>query len=349
MANSVPEANYLRDMTDDEIRAGIVENGEALIRRAFPGTWVKADGLEDALTQAKCLFRVEKHPIMSANHVATEDCPNGLVSDETGIDDSMREFVVTKRTDTMKGLSVVGTDYGVVQTMHGAEALDILSKRGELDIVNIESINGGARIRITALLGVGSFPQFDGVSNTLANFAVFEICHDGRHSNLYSLYTLRLECFNGMTSRKHVSSHKLKHTSRAAERVDAITADILETLLGEVEAERVMFETLAAREMSVESFREFTTELLGGELDEEATESKKTRRDNDMEELEAYFVGGNQGAGPTAYGAYNSVTRWVEAKKEAMADAAKFAKKFESNTNGANQGKVSKALAILTR
>tara|TARA_R110000751_G_scaffold156520_1_gene261930 strand:- start:231 stop:1280 length:1050 start_codon:yes stop_codon:yes gene_type:complete len=349
MLNSVPNLSYLKGMTDEEIRAGIVEKGETIIKRAFPGKWVKATGLADALEQTGCMFEVEKHPLMSANHVATKECPSGLVNDSVGIDESLTEFVATKRTDTMKALSVVGKDYGVVQTMHGAEALDILSKRGELDIVNVESIGGGARIRITALLGVGSFPQFDGAPNTLANFAVFEVCHDGRHSNLYNLYTLRLDCFNGMTSRQHVSSHKLKHTSRAVDRVDAITADILATLLGDVEAEMEMFKALAARRMSVTDFEAFATELLGGEIQEDATDSKKTRRENEMKELVEYFEGGNQGAGPTAYGAYNSVTRWVEAKKEAMADAAKFAKKFESNTNGSNQNKVAKALELLTR
>jgi hypothetical protein len=301
-------------MTDDEIRSRIVDEGEALIGRAFPGTHVKVESLAEALDSANANFEVAKRPVFSAHEVMKlRENPNAEISPSG----THRE---TYRTDTLDALGMVGVDYGVVQTQ--------------------ESM---------ALLGVSSFNSVDGEPNTLCNFAVFEATHDGSACTTAALYTLRLECFNGMTSRKLVKAHKLRHTSKVAERVEQATTDILTMLVGDVEAERLVFESLAQKRMGRVEFEEFATELLGGELEEEASESKKTRRQNAIDELTEYFEGGNQGAGATAWGAYNSVTRWIEAKREGIEDARKAARKFDSNIQGAGQEKVARALKLLTR
>jgi hypothetical protein len=330
-------------MTDDEIRSRIVDEGEALIGRAFPGTHVKVESLAEALDSANANFEVAKRPVFSAHEVMKlRENPNAEISPSG----THRE---TYRTDTLDALGMVGVDYGVVQTQESMAAVDILAKRGDVDIVNVETIDGGARVRLTALLGVSSFNSVDGEPNTLCNFAVFEATHDGSACTTAALYTLRLECFNGMTSRKLVKAHKLRHTSKVAERVEQATTDILTMLVGDVEAERLVFESLAQKRMGRVEFEEFATELLGGELEQEASESKKTRRQNAIDELTEYFEGGNQGAGATAWGAYNSVTRWIEAKREGIEDARKAARKFDSNIQGAGQEKVARALKLLTR
>ena len=294
------------------------------------------------MQEAGANFTVEKHPLLIVNHVDGVKNPDAAISE-------CASHVATVRTDTMTQLGVVGKDYGVVQTATGMEALDILAKRGDVDIVSVENVNGGARVRVTALIGVTTFLSANGAPNTLGNFAVFEASHDGTACFTASVYTLRLECFNGMTSRQVVKVHKLRHTSKVSDRVEATTLSILSVLIGDVAAENEIFKRLTTRPMTTREFGEFTTELLGGEIAEDASDAKKTRRENTVKELTEYFLGGNQGAGPTAWGAYNSVTRWVEAKREGIEDAKKAAAKFTSNLEGDGQKKVARARKLLTR
>ena len=343
MSNSVPSSSYLRGYTDDQIRAKIVEVGDALIQRAFPGFRVKASNLAEALRQTNADFHVAK---MQTLFVCDEK--RGLDNPDAEIK-TVSNFVTTVRTDTMQQLGVVGSEYGVVQTAHAMQAVDILAKRGDVKIVNVETVDNGARVRVTVLLGTTTLQSAEGAPNTLCHFGVFEATHDGSACTTAALYTLRVQCFNGMTSRTLTKVHKLRHTSLAADRVDAMTEDILTELIGDIETEKIAFQRMIDTPMSSDQFSGFATELLGGELDPNAGEAKKTRRANAVAELTEYFEGGNQGAGPTAWGAYNSVTRWIEAKREGIADAKKAAGKFASQLNGANQSKISKALKLLTR
>lgn len=327
-------------LNDEEIRDKIAAEGQQYIDQAFPGMRVSATTLQGALREADADFLVEKHPLLIVNDV------NGMKNQDAAITECT-SHVATVRTDSMTQLGIVGKDYGVVQTLEGMTALDILANRGDVKIVNVENVDNGARVRVTAIIGVTTFLSADGAPNTLCNFAVFEACHDGSACFTAAVYTLRLECFNGMTSRKVVKVHKLRHTSKVSGRVAKVTQDILTLLIGDVAAETEVFKSLVNKRMSTPEFLEFTTEFLGGELTADTSDTKKTRRANIVEELTKYFVGGNQGAGPTAWGAYNSVTRWIEAKREGIDDTKKAATKFTSNLEGDGQDKIAKALKML--
>lgn len=345
--NSVPNSSFLRGMTDDEIRAEVAKVGPQLIARAFPGSSVEAKDLDGALVEANAAFIVEKHPLLAVN------CPEGIDNPNAPIT-PVTSHVATVRTDSNATLGIVGKDYGIVQTRDAMGALDILAGRGDVEIRNVEQIGGGSRVRVTALLGTTEFPSMDGAPNTLGHFGVFEATHDGSAHTTASLFTLRVECFNGMTSKSIVKTHKLRHTSKVGERVDAMTQDILAELIGDVEAEKAFFLSLIDKRMSRSEFSGFATDLLGGEPTndpeaEEYSQSKRTRFENQLNELCGYFEGGCQGAGETAWGAYNSVTRWVEAKREGIEDAVKAAKKFESNVNGDGQSKIQKAVRLLQK
>ncbi len=348
LAISSPSINtvnsqFLRNMTDDQIRAACrSEAGQKLIDRAFPGTRVTShDDLPSALDSVGANFGVELRPVYTANHVDGFENSGAMYTRDP-------DFEHTARTDTDARLGIVGKgSYGVVQTLEALRPLDILARRGDVEIVNVELIGGGARIRVTALLGMTSFASIGGAPNTLCNFAVFETSHDGNSSASAVVYTLRVECFNGMTSRDLVTKHTLRHTSKAADRMEAYTETILRELIGDVQAEAAVFADLAQRAMVRPQFEAFAVDLLGGELADDASKAMVTRRENNIEELLGYFEGGNQGAGATAWGAYNTVTRWIEAKREGLTDASKAAKKFGSNLEGAGQKLIAKALRKL--
>jgi len=330
--NSV-ESYWLKNMTDDEIRERCASVAPSIIARVFPGNAVEADTLEDALALTGGDFEVEKHPVyvISPNHARRE----------------IPDYMATVNMQNHQTLGVVGKDYGIVQNMDAFESLRILADRGDVQIRNVELLNGGSRVRITALLGTTEFISHTGAPNTLGHFAIFEATHDGTACTTVCVYTLRIECFNGMTSRQVVKSHKLRHTSNVADRVAYMTQEILRTLLGDVEAEKAFFLSLVNKPMGYQGFTDFSAELLGGVPESDASKARKTRFNNQVDELEAYFLGGNQGAGMTAWGAYNSVTRWVEAKRERMEDSAKAAKKFNANLLGSGQQVIQRASQML--
>ncbi len=328
-------SSFLARMTDAEIRAKVETHGAKLIKRVFPGQHVEANNLPDALIEAGASFEVRKDPLMVVHS-----------ADAAG---EVETHKATVRVDTNAVLGVVGADYGVVQTLDAFRAVGILAERGDIALQNVEVIGGGARVRVTGLLGVTSLLSADGAPNTLCHYGMFSASHDGNSSVTSWLYTLRVECFNGMTSRKLIGAHTLRHTSLVGKRVEEYATTVLADLLGDVEAERAVFSQLINRRLGTGEFGAFAVTLLGGPLADDASQSMRTRRDNAVEELIGYFVGGNQGAGPTAWGAYNSVTRWIEGKREGIADAAKAAKKFASNTDGNGNATIARALRLLTR
>ena len=348
-ANPVSDTGsiWLAHMTDEQIREGIAaipeEKIQQMIERSLPGITVeKNPSLGQALTEAGAAFIVEKHPLLRVGHV------DGLVDEYVSVT-PITSHKATVRTDTMAQLGIVGSDYGIVQTPEALASLDVMQSNGNLEIRKVEVIDGGARIRVSALLGVSTFESAGGAPNTLAHMGIFEATHDMSACTSATLYTVRLECFNGMTSRKVVKSHKLRHTSKAADRVNGFTRKVVETMIGEAEAEVAIFRSLVNRPMNASEFDNFISELLGGELEEDAGKSRVTRRENAVKELTEYFEGGNQGAGPTLWGGYQSLTRWVEAKRERIEDAAAAQRKFTSNLAGDGQSKVAKGLAILRR
>ncbi len=337
--NSV-RSTFLKGMTDDEIRTKCSQVSDEVMARMFPGSTVHAANLAEALSEAGADFEVVKRPLLAVH---------GMVDDEGAPITAVATHVATTRTDTNQVLGIVGADtYGIVQTARAMESLDILARRGDVQIKKVELIGEGARVRVTALMGVTSFPSMDGSPNTLGHFAVFEATHDGSASTTASVFTLRMECFNGMTSKERVGTHKLRHTSKAGDRVEQLTQEILATLIGDVETERELFLSMVGKHMNRQGFQSFATELLGGLPDEDDSQTKRTRFANQLDELCGYFEGGNQGAGETAWGAYNSVTRWLESKREGIEDAAKAAQKFDSNVNGAGQRRLQRAVRLLT-
>jgi hypothetical protein len=357
--NSVPGSTFLRGFTDAEIKQASEEFAAAgKASKNFPGTRIPAEmanDLDAALAHAGANFNVVKRVNFNTSiDLVDGKIPQALLGDlqadeaqavlgEAGfaID---KATVHTAREDTGAKLGNVGVDYGVVQTKLGAQALGILAANGHAEITTVQ--NRGGQIRITALVGQTTFVQTTGKPNTLGHYIQFDIAHDGMKCNQAKLYTLRLECLNGMTSSKVVKSHKLRHTSKAADRAEKFSLELLSEIIGEAKAEAAMFEGLANEAMTAAEFKVFATEFLGGTPDEEDSQHKKTRFENEFNELVKFFEGGNEGAGATKYGAYNSVTAHIRDKIEAAKDRVK---KFESSVTGDSRGKARRALGILTR
>lgn len=379
---AVARSSFLAHLTDDQIREGVRAHRERLMvnaRRLMPGARAvdaaNKRNVAGALADCNALFEVAKMPIavprssddlrqilqrvedlQDSIRLQNQESAASCVDDLLGLDTTISgvpDKVATVRLDTGRPLNVVGNGYGVVQTMPALASLDALCQRGDAELLSVEQRSGGGDIRVTALVGVTEFTQADGAPNTLAHLVMFEVNHTGERVNSFMLETIRVECFNGMTSRTVAKKHTLRHTSRVGERVEDFGREILAAIIGDVEAEREMFLAFSQRRMTPAAFTSFATEWLGGdprELEEEKqTPAKLTRFDNAMKELEGLFADGNQGAGATAYGAYNSVTRFLEGKKERLDDWKKAARKFQSNLDGEGQRKRQRAVRLLER
>ena len=339
---------FLAHLTDQEIADHIAGLDRATLDRMagnyFPGTQIAEHFLSvtETLDIAKANFEVQKFPLMAVMPGEMDDEPQAV---------PVPGKVAMVRTDTGHALGVAGENYGVVQNLEAFAAASVLAEDRVFDIRSVQVVNGGSRVRISGLIGASTIDQLGRGPDVLAHFGVFEAAHDGIHSVTGSLETIRLVCLNGMTARTKATSFKVRHTSRSQDRVRLAQESLL-SIEQAARAEVDIFAELAQQRMSLKEFRSFAEKLLDdvrGEIDEEASASKKTRRESAINELDEFFRHGDGNQGVSRYDAYNAITEWVTARKDAAKDAIEFAKRFESATCGYNARIKTRALAMLKR
>ena len=337
---------FLAHLTDQEIADHIAGLDRFTLERMagyyFPGTHIADHFLSvtEALEIANANFEVQKFPLMAVMPGETE--PQAV---------PVPGKVAMVRTDTGHALGVAGENYGIVQNLEAFAAASVLAEDRVFDIRSVQVVNGGSRVRISGLIGASTIDQLGRGPDVLAHFGVFEAAHDGVHSVTGSLETIRLVCLNGMTARTKETSFKVRHTSRSQDRVQMAQESLL-SIEQAARAEVDVFAELAQQRMSLKEFRSFAEELLDavrGEIDEEASASKKTRRETAINELDEFFRHGAGNKGVSRYDAYNAITEWVTARKDSVKDAIEFAKRFESSTYGYNARIKTRALAMLKR
>ena len=332
--NSV-ESRYLRTMTDDEIRRGIIDSGDRF-KHCLPGQTVSDAGATDlklALVEAGAMFNVELCDLKT----------DGAFEIPLEIN---KATVAVYNTGKREAIRAVGSEYPVIQTLDQLQALNILVEQGDLRIASVQKLRKGGAIKVTAVMGVSSFKSHDGAPNTLGHFATFTINHEGRGHNIAEIFTVRLECFNGMTTRQSVQKHKIRHSKDAAGKIEEMTAEIIEYLIQDVEDEANLLSSLVDRAMTRQEYTGFVDELLGT-LPEDASDLKQNNRASMVDELLAGWDSGNQGAGETRWGAFNSVTG-LQGQRIRSAENDEAAAAFVNGAiNGAAQTLAADALELL--
>ena len=340
-------SHWLRGLTAAQISEGIeaipAERFEAMIQNRFPTKPTQATSVAEALAEAGADFRVERAPYFF-----------GSRDGKSAIESTRAAAIV--RGDTGAEIGHATPDcYGVVQTADTFAGAQYLVDRGEMAMNAIEVLNDGSRIRLTGLIGTSVVnqigrPEADG-PDVLAHFLQFVADHSGKGSNAANLVTLRLDCFNGITSKVHSKGFLVPHRANAEERMAEATAALLNVKEKAI-AETMLLQRLASFAMTPESFRDFAVELMDdvrGELAEDATARVIKSRDKAIGELEKLFVDGSGTYGASGYDGYMSVTEWLTPRREQFEDAAKFARKFESSVNGHTADVKTKALKRLTK
>ncbi len=338
--NSVPGKHYLAHLTDAKIRDGIERQRERLMRGidTIPGTSV--DGCEsvaDCLKAANADFEVIKRPVMC------------VVDADTAVE--MPGVFTTLRADTMKvlGKRWVGKGYEIVQTAEAFATADMLMQRGEFQPTKV-SVHG-ARVSLHGIIGASVIDRIDcDAPDVIAHFATFRTAHDGTLGIEASFGSLRLECFNGMTSRDLFGAVKVYHTKNAADNMAEAAVTLLK-LNDAAARETKMFQRLARERMSIPAFADFAAQLLQSIRGDADTDRKVAKRAEEIAELQQLFVGGQGNNGSTLWDGYNSVTEWIDHKldRAGVSDSQRRLKAFESNNDGHGNKVKGRALRMLTR
>ena len=345
MANST-NSTWLSHLSDQQIADGIdgltPEKRAQMIRKHFPGKPLPSGlSVEDALSYGSANFEVVKVPLRPVIPQAEGEF----------IGEAMANRVGLYRSDTWSELGSAGPNYGILQNEEAFAAADLLVGNGEMALEALQVIDGGARIRLSGLVGTSHIDQLGAGPDVLAHYAMFEANHDGIHSTMGRLYTVRLQCFNGMTSAETSGSFSVRHTSKASDRLKEAQAALVNVTTAAIE-ETALFQKLAQRSMSQAAFLDFANALLDSvrkPLTEDASDRQRKNRERDIDALVEFFNHGEGNHGVSEYDAYNAVTDWVTPRLEKMKTAVAFQKKFESQATGYHARTKAKALRILTR
>jgi hypothetical protein len=337
------ESIWIKDLTDDQLREGIAGLSPAkldhMIGSHFPGTKLpEGTTVTEALDRVNANFEVVKIPLQP-------------VVAEGQLLPRMQTRVGLYRKDTLVELGSAGPTYGIIQNGEAFAPADILIANGEMALQAVQVIDGGSRVRLSGLIGTSHIEQLGGGRDVLAHFGIFEANHDGVHSTLGRLYTIRVRCLNGMTSKDMAAAFSIRHTRLSLDRLKEAQSALINVSTAAIE-EAECFGDLAQRAMGEASFVKFAGELLDeirSPLDDESSVRQRNNRDRDIAELVEFFNHGQGNVGQSGYDAYNAITEWITPRRESLKTAAAFAKKFESQATGYHARTKSRALRLLTR
>jgi len=336
-------------MTETE-RNGFAMGANSPYSNHFPGVSVEgAKSKDEALDMARGNFTVAEAALFSE---LPED-PTGMVDGPCRI--GYPEQKGLYRTDSGATLSTVGIDYEIIQTSEAFEVWDDLISTGHCVPLGVHVKDGGKSIRTFSRIGGAEIDQLTGNGGTskdeLGHFLDMRTGHTGKDGIEFALYTIRLICLNGMTSRTKNAYFSIRHTKNARERLQAANTAI-KRIHEAAQVEGQALARMASTPMSTWSYRQFAEGLLNysrGELNNDSTQNARTRRDNDLGTLMANFVSGVGNYGASQYDAYNSITQWLTPDRDSFTDPLKFERKWESQSSGAANRLKGDAIRLLTQ
>jgi phage/plasmid-like protein (TIGR03299 family) len=302
--------------------------------------------------------RIAKLPI-------SVELPGSIVSNMTGgkdtkpgmVDIDRKYATVNERTGARYG--VVGEDYEVCQWDSAFLVPRILQQEGKLEFDAAGTTKDGAKLWMSMKIDSGIIRQLDGSEDALEHYLLFSNAHTGKNSVIGGLHTHRFSCSNALatTIRGMKTQFRLSHRGNLEERIAEAHGMIVEATSA-LDQLQDTFQALALKRMTKKQFRNFAKKILDevqgthdehdGQRDARDSEDSRTAK---IDELEAYFGSGNQGAGATAWGAYQTITGYLDAKQAerdlAKTSVAQLNRHFESTAFGKNHRTKSKALNLL--
>ena len=310
-------------------------------------------GMIQDISEAKNLDEViEMVPALGQEVVAA---PASFVWDDELTDVPNHQVLVNKETGRPYAIS--SKKYGIIQHR---DALAICEGMTDYSFNQAGVLSDGGTVWVSMRTDSQVVKQYDGQDDEIVPGILALSDHTLTSADLVLNSCTRLFCNNQIPSvkRNHEARFSISHRSQIVERMKK-AAEIARTSLFSSAETLKVFQQLADTDFSLDRFRTFAEQLLtthrGESLrprHEGATGHRESamkgnpgfissaRRQKDLDELTEYFVGGNQGAGPTAWGAYQSVTGWLDHQAERLEEGkvtrAKLERIWRSNNTGRN-------------
>jgi len=325
---------FLKNLSDTEKTAAIQalgdERRQQLIRGTYHGANVAGMDLDEAMHLTGADFTVRKETI------------------QTTSGELIGSHVAGVNASTGKPLSVVGAGFGFVDHSQAIAPIRPILDRGDAYLQAIDMRDEGARFEAYATLGFSQveragLDRADALCHTLR----VSNAHDGSSQLTLGVSIRRLICDNGMGFNELAVQERTRHSSKVQERMPDFGSSVLEALTA-AESATETFQALADSAMASAEFVEFANALLIAERGEVKTERGERRRESDLTDLLGLFESGAGNLGQDRYDALNAVTEWLTPRREAYADASKYARAYYTNETGTRARTRSRALRMLT-
>lgn len=307
-------------------------------------------GLIKDIREARCLGeviemvpeigqRVESVPCLMETHGMVKELPNKKV---------------IRNIDTGVPYSIVTDQYGIADHADFFDGLctEMLNAGATLDTAG--TMADGGRVWIRMNMPEGTILQ-DGGQDTVIPSMMLLSDHTSVNANLGLCNVKRPACNNelGLLIGGAQFKFSFKHMRWINERVSLAGAMMKESVLG-INQTLDLFQVMATKRISHGIFSDFARTLLdehrgvSERLDENGVKTIHTKRANEIDELISYFESGNQGAGETCWGAYQSITGWLDHKHQRLEEGKATRKKLESmwSSNLMGDGSRLKARAL---
>jgi phage/plasmid-like protein (TIGR03299 family) len=340
MANAHFETQTFSEIHD----AGTLFFDNSDDQRGYGGRYGTDIGSFNSLDEAAAAVpgftdRVAKVPVMAvlsgaqANAINPENDP-----DEPFAQEWKGKFAtMNERTGALYGF--VTDSYEVCQWDSAFAVPRILEERGEATFDAAGVLRGGAKTWMTMKLGEMTVQQIDGSEDVSEQFLFFSNSHTGHHSVSCGLTSHRIACNNALpfVNRTMRSKMTMRHSASLEQRLAEAQAIILNApaLFAEAQDE---FQRMARTRMSRQEMRDFTEDLLDDIKGK--TDDTRGQRAALVDELLGAYDEGNQGAGETTWGAYQTVTGWLDHKLDQMEESRRTANKIQTHWESVNTGSI---------
>lgn len=258
--------------------------------------------IDEVMELARINFMVGKTPVNYFNAVTQEM-------------EILDGSFVTTRSDTGKGLGVVGNSYEIFQNHEAFEFLEALVDRYGVVWESAGALRGGARVFVCMRLPQEIRIDPNGVNDEILPFVVLTTTHDGSGKVEAMVTPWRPVC--GNTERFAVRDATVRWGTRHTKNIKDKVAEARRTMAQSVayfEKFVVEEQRLAETELLLNDFTKLIEDVWG-ELDASPTAKAVTMRAKLTETLVETWEENTKVLGRTAYAAERAITEYADWKR----------------------------------
>jgi phage/plasmid-like protein (TIGR03299 family) len=252
-----------------------------------------------------------------------------------GVVQELPKRKIIRNAETGVPYSIVTDQYGMSNHQDFFQICGEMLKHGAtLDTAG--TLADGGRTWIRMNMPEGTVLQENGQDVVVPSMMMLSD-HTSENANLFLSSLRRPACNNELTAMIQGAKTKFsfRHRRWINERVSLAGSLMAESAIG-INSTLELFQVMANKRLSSGIFTDFAMALLNEhrgvseQVDEYGVKTIHAKRANEIDELISYFESGNQGAGDTCWGAYQSVTGWLDHKHEQLEEGKATRKKLES-------------------